>query len=171
MSVTEQLKQDRMDDARLLAIFCLVALAALLSGPFRSPSVAKAAIAVADGYLCVVLVLAALRTDHAPTFRNEYPWIARWFPRRAAGFLLIAFLLATVIFGFAGLYIGTDVFLADKSWLDAIYISFQTLGFSDFQPKAGHGQRVVIAQLASGVLLLIGAFPLLISRMSAFEST
>ena len=166
-----QLKQDRKDDGRLLTIFGLVTGIGILSGPLRSQLAALTAIVAVDGYLSVVLVLAALRTDHAPTFRESNPWIARWFPRRTAGFLLVIFLLASVVFGFAGFYIGSDVFCQDKSWLDAIYISFQTLGFSDFHPKGGHGQRVVIAELASGVLLLIGAFPLLVSRMSTLEST
>ena len=167
----EQLKQDRKDDGRLLVIFGFVTVIGILSGLLPSQLAAWTAIVAVDAYLSVVLVLAALRTDHAPTFRENYSWIARWFPRRTAGFLLIVLLLASVVFGFAGLYIGTNVFREDKSWLDAIYIGFQTLGFSDFQPKAGHGQRVVIAELASGVLLLIGAFPLVISRMSTFEST
>jgi len=174
LTPAEQLKQDRQDrkdDARLLVIFGVVTVIGILSGPLRCQLAALTAIVAVDGYLSVVLVLAALRTDHAPTFRESNPWIARWFPRRTAGFLLIIFLLASVVFGFAGFYIGSDVFRQDKSWLDAIYISFQTLGFSDFHPKAGHGQRVVIAELATGVLLLIGAFPLLMSRMSTLEST
>jgi len=167
----KQLQQDRKDDSRLLLILGVVTVIGIVSGPLRSQLAAWTAILAVDAYLSFVLVLAALRTDHAPTFRASYPWIARLFPRRTAGFFLIVFLLTSVVFGFAGLYIGSDVFCHDKSWLDAIYISFQTLGFSDFQPKAGYGQRVVIAELASGVLLLIGAFPLLMSRMSTFEST
>src|SRR6266850_4405373 len=165
MTSQKQLKQDRMDDGRLLLIFLLVASVAIVSAPLRCPMAAWVAILATDFYLFVVLVLAALRTDHGLAFKKSHPWVPRWFPRRTAGFFLILLLLASIVFGFAGLYVGPDVFQCEKGWLDAIYISFQTLGFSDFDPKAGYGQFVVIVNLASGVLLLIGAFPLLISRM------
>lgn len=171
MTDEEKLSQDQKDDARLLVIFLVVALAAVFAAPMQWPTVAEGAIAIADGYLFVVLVLAALRTDHGVDFKNRNLWVTAWFPRRTAGLFLIFLLLVTIVGGFASLYTGTQVFKTEKSWLDAVYISFQTLGFSDFGPEAGYGQRVVIAELASGVLLMIGAFPLLVSRMSTFESS
>ena len=61
------------------------------------------------------------------------------------------------------------VFAAGKDRLTAVYISLLTLGFSDFGQTHGYGQRVVIAQLVSGVVLLMGALPLLVSGMSIFR--
>jgi hypothetical protein len=55
--------------------------------------------------------------------------------------------------------------------LDALYISFFTLAFTDFSPKPGYGQFVVIGQLVSGGLYLFGAFPLLISRIATFRGS
>lgn len=36
--------------------------------------------------------------------------------------------------------------------------------------RHGYGQIIVLSQLVSGIVLLIGAFPLLISRLSTFDS-
>jgi len=44
------------------------------------------------------------------------------------------------------------------------------LGFSDFGPNEGYGQFVVITQLVSAIVLLMGVFPILISRLSSFDS-
>ena len=62
------------------------------------------------------------------------------------------------------------VFAAGKDRLTAVYISLLTLGFSDFGQTHGYGQRVVIAQLVSGIVLLMGALPLLVSGISIFVS-
>jgi hypothetical protein len=79
-------------------------------------------------------------------------------------------LFVAVISGFAGLYVGTAVFTPGKSPLDAIYISCFILGFTDYSPSPGYGQLVVIGQLASGVLLMVALFRLLISRISTFKN-
>jgi hypothetical protein len=54
--------------------------------------------------------------------------------------------------------------------LKFIYISFFTLGFTDYSPKPGYGQLVVVSQLVSGVLLLAALFPIHISRISTFKN-
>src|SRR2546429_6547990 len=118
LTPAEQLKQDRKDDTRLLVIFGIVTVIGILSGPLRCQLAALTAIVAVDAYLTVVLVLAALRTDHAPTFRQTHPWIARWFPRRTAGFLLIVLLLAAVVFGFARLFIRAPGSRPDKKLRD-----------------------------------------------------
>jgi hypothetical protein len=63
-----------------------------------------------------------------------------------------------------------EVFPSDKTPLDALYVSFFVMGFTDYSPKSGYGQLVVIAQLISGVLLLAALFPIHISRISTFKS-
>ena len=72
--------------------------------------------------------------------------------------------------GFAGLYVGAEVFPSGKTPLDALYISFFIMGFTDYSPAPGYGQLVVIAQLVSGVLLLAALFPIHISRISTFKN-
>jgi hypothetical protein len=74
------------------------------------------------------------------------------FPRRTAGLLVVTLLFVAVVSGFAGLYVGTEVFRSSRTPLDALYISSFTLAFTDYSPKPGYGQLVVLGQLVSGVL-------------------
>ena len=126
-------------------------------------------IVVSDLYLSIVLLLAALRSDDEG-FLDRHSWITFFFPLKTTGVLVVMLLFVAVIFGFAGLYVGTDIFTPGKTPLDAIYISCFILGFTDYSPRSGYGQLVVIAHLASGVLLLVALFPLLISRISTFKN-
>ena len=48
--------------------------------------------------------------------------------------------------------VGAEVFPSSKTPLNALYISFFIMGFTDYSPKPGYGQLLVIAQLVSGVL-------------------
>lgn len=150
-----------------LIIAGLLAAAAGISLGTQIRWIAWLVVVVVDAYLIAVLPLAARRAGDRG-FATRHAWIRYLFPGRATGVFFLLLTLAASVMGFAGLYVGADVFPCNKGWLDATYISLLTLGFSDFGPKAGYGQRVVIFQLASGVLLLIGAFPLLISRISTF---
>lgn len=125
-------------------------------------------IAVADLYLLSVLIVAAMLSDDAE-FAKRHSWLRFLLPQRSAGLLIIALLLFAIVSGFAGLYVGCDVFRSSKTPLDALYISYLTMGFCDFSPKPGYGQLVVITQLFSGGLLLVGAIPLLLSRISTFK--
>jgi len=90
--------------------------------------------------------------------------------RRTAGLFVAGLVMLSIVCGFAGLYVGAEVFQSSKTPVDALYISLLTLGFTDFSPKPGYGQFVVIGQLASGILYVLGAIPLLISRISTFRS-
>ena len=174
--------EDDKDDAMLLFLGFLVAIAAISSVAAQSRALGWLAILLADAYLGFILGCAAYRTDFdererssgalvRATFKDRHPSVVEFFPRRTAGVVLFAFLITSIVFGFAGLYIGTDVFATNTGWLDAVYISLQTLGFADFKPANEYGQLVVILQLLSGILLMVGAFPLLISRLSTFESS
>jgi len=48
--------------------------------------------------------------------------------------------------------VGAEVFPSGKTPLDALYISFFMMGFTNYSLKPGYGQPVVTAQLVSGVL-------------------
>ena len=156
-------------DIVLIVIFALVSAIGVASVFLGCRFLAWIVIAISDLYLSIVLLLAALRSDD-DGFLDRHSWITRFFPRKTAGILVIILLFLSVVSGFAGLYVGVEVFPSGKTPLDALYISFFTLGFTDYSPKPGYGQFVVLGQLVSGVLLLAALFPLHISRISTFQS-
>jgi hypothetical protein len=130
---------------------------------------AWAVIVSSDLYLSVVLLLAALQSDDE-RFLDRHSWMTRFLPRRrTAGLAVVVLLFLAVISGFGGLYVGTEVFASVKTPLDAFYISSFTLALTDYSPKPGYGQLVVLAQLVSSILLVVALFPLLISRISTFK--
>jgi hypothetical protein len=127
------------------------------------------AILISDSYLSLVLLFAAILSDDH-SFAARWPWITRLFPRRTAALFVVGLLLLSIVSGFAGLYVGTEVFSSNKTPGDALYLSLFTLAFTDYGPKPGYGQLVVVGQVASGILYLIAAIPLLISRIATFAS-
>ncbi|HCG03163.1 MAG TPA: hypothetical protein DEV93_21810 [Chloroflexi bacterium] len=157
------------EDAWLLGLALGAAIVGSLSTKTGWRLFAWAAVLSVDLYLLAVLVFAALQADDKE-FRKNNSWVTRWFPRRTAGVFVMFLLFVASVTGFGGLYVGSDVFPKSTSSLDSLYYSVLILGFSDFSPRAGYGQVVVLCQLMSGIVLLIGAFPLLISRLSTFGS-
>jgi hypothetical protein len=155
------------DDLVLLIFSFLASMAGFASVIACSRVLAWVSIAAADLYLVFVLIVAAILSDD-DGFAERQKWVRLLFPRRAAGLLIVALLMLAIVSGFAGLYVGTNVFPSSKTSLDALYISCFTMGFNDYSPTPGYGQLVVIVQLVSGILLLAGAFPLLLSRISTF---
>ena len=161
-------KETRTDLALIFIIF-LVSAAGVTSVFCGCRFLAWIAIVISDFYLFAVLLLAALRADD-DGFLDRHPWITGFFPRKAAGILVVILLFLAIVSGFAGLYVGVEVFPSGKTPLDALYISLFILGFTDYSPAPGYGQLVVIAQLVSGILLLAALFPINISRISTFKN-
>ena len=161
-------KETRTDLALIFIIF-LVSAAGVTSVFCGCRFLAWIAIVISDFYLFAVLLLAALRADD-DGFLDRRPWTTGFFPRKAAGILVVILLFLAIVSGFAGLYVGVEVFPSGKTPLDALYISFFILGFTDYSPAPGYGQLVVIAQLVSGILLLAALFPIHISRISTFKN-
>jgi hypothetical protein len=160
--------ETRRDIVLVLIIFLLSA-AGMISVFVSCQFLAWVVIATSDLYLFIVLLLAALLSDDEG-FLNRHSWMRGFLPRRrTAGLLVVTLLFAAVISGFAGLYVGREVFASVKTPLDALYISSFTLALTDYSPKAGYGQLVVLAQLVSSILLIVALFPLLISRISTFK--
>ena len=155
-------------DSLLALIFFCVSASGVASVVAGSRILAGIAIAISDLYLLLVLLFAALRSDDE-SFLDRHPWAANFFPRRTAALLLVVLLFTAVLLGFAGLYVGTEIFASTKTPLDAIYISVFTLALTDYSPKAGYGQLVVMSEVVNGVLLIVALFPLLISRISTFK--
>ena len=164
------MSEETRRDIVLIVIFAFVSAIGMASVFLGCRFLAWIVIAISDLYLSIVLLFAALRSDD-DGFLDRHSWITRFFPRKTAGILVIALLFLSVVSGFAGLYVGTEVFSSIKTPLDALYISFFTLGFTDYSPNPGYGQLVVVGQLASGVLLLAALFPLHISRISTFKNS
>jgi hypothetical protein len=55
--------------------------------------------------------------------------------------------------------------------LDALYFSavtFTTLGYGDFAPASSRARLLVLWELATGMLTLLGVFPLIVGRISDF---
>src|SRR6516165_10145850 len=156
-------------DFILIVILSLVSAMGMASVFWGCRFLAWTAIVVSDLYLFTVLLLAALRAED-DAFLHRHPWITHFFPRKTAGISVVALLFLAIVSGFAGLYVGAEVFSSGKTPLDAFYISFFVMGFTDYSPTPGYGQLVVIGQLISGVLLLAALFPIHISRISAFRS-
>jgi len=156
-------------DIVLILTFSLVSAIGMTSVFLGCQLLAWIVIVISDSYLFAVLLLAALRAED-DAFLDRHPWITHLFPRKTAGIPVAALLFVSLVSGFAGLYVGVDVFASSKTPLDALYISFFILGFTDYSPKPGYGQLVVIGQLISGVLLLAALFPMHISRISTFKS-
>ena len=163
------MSKETRKDIVLIVIFAFVSAIGMASVFLGCRFLAWIVIAISDLYLSIVLLFAALRSDD-DGFLDKHSWITRFFPRKTAGILVVTLLFLSVVSGFAGLYVGVEVFPSAKTPLDALYISFFTLGFNDYSPKPGYSQLVVIAQLVSGILLLAALFPIHISRISTFKN-
>jgi hypothetical protein len=156
-------------DLHLVFIIFLLSAAGMASVFRGYRLLAWVVVASSDFYLSIVLLLAALLSDDED-FLKRHRWMTAFLPgTRTAGLLVVMLLIVAVISGFAGLYIGTEVFSSIKTPLDALYISSFTLALTDYSPKPGYGQLVVLAQLVSSILLVVALFPLLISRISTFK--
>ena len=163
------MSKDARKDIVLIVIFSLVSATGMASVFLGYRLLAWIVIGISDLYLFIVLLLAAHRAED-DGFLDRHPWVTGVFPRKPAGILVVTLLFLAIVSGFAGLYVGTEVFPSDKTPLDALYVSFFVMGFTDYSPKSGYGQLVVIAQLISGVLLLAALFPIHFSRISTFNS-
>ena len=119
------------------------------------------------------------------------------FPARAWTLLQVQFLLVVAIFGFANMYIknggiryqgaptivgqadhtadGSSSSRADPGPLanriDALYysaVTLTTVGYGDFTPTSSAARLLVIWQLGTAMLMLLGVFPLIVGRISDF---
>ena len=156
-------------DFVLLAILSIAAALGMKSVFAACRPLAWIAIVISDSYLALVLLFAAILSDDGAVATRR-AWIAGFFPKRATALFVVALLLLSIVSGFAGLYVGAEVFQSSKTSVDALSISLFTMGFTDYSPEPGYGQFIVIGQLVSAILYLAGAFPLLISRISTFRS-
>lgn len=128
-------------------------------------------------YMGLILIFAAVRSDG---LQNNHSYVApsfmRWvFPTRLVGIGVFFILAYALVKAFAALYLQletTEHFNTSiASPEDATYFSLvtiTTLGYGDFHPVSESARSAVVFQVSSGLLLLFGVFPLLISRISGF---
>lgn len=119
------------------------------------------------------------------------------FPGPTWTLLQVQFLLVIVIFGFANMYIKTGdiryqgasptVEQSDRkaaaselpqaapprslNRVDALYFSavtLSTVGYGDFAPTSSKARLLVLWELGTGMLMLLGVFPLIVGRISDF---
>jgi len=148
---------------------------------------------VIDLYLAVILFEAARRSElhneKASEMLNNTPAELAGalriisegrrfkFPSLTCSLLQILFILIAVVSGFAAMYIqsgeitnSTSGVLAGR--IDGLYFSMvtmTTLGYGDFAPTCSWGRILVIWQLITGFLLLLGIFPLVVARLSTYK--
>jgi hypothetical protein len=132
-------------------------------------------ILVTDLYIGAMLWKAACVSQKVSNAKKMFPEL----PFRTTGLVMLLMLAIALISAFAGLYIETNSVYSSTSPteylrnpIDAIYFSavtITTLGYGDFLPHGSLARMFVVGELASGVLFLIGAIPLLISRMGELD--
>jgi hypothetical protein len=137
-----------------------------------------ASIICIDIYLLAVLFSAAAKSDNKlekESTREKFT--SALIPEKRLGLFIFSKLLATLIFGFANLYLGLQNGVKTgtsylTSFYDSVYFSMVTIstaGFGDFVPVTDTAKGFVMWEIASGVLLVAGGFGLLISRLSNFD--
>lgn len=103
-----------------------------------------------------------------------------YLPTRTTALIVLPVLLGALIAAFGGLYLSTLGGIVDgqspaqplAGHLDALYFSFvtiTTLGYGDFHPVSAAAKWMVMGELVSGILILVGAVPLLIARLTTWQ--
>jgi hypothetical protein len=143
--------------------FCVLGLISLNC---RIPCLAVATAIGVDAFLIILLIEISLRKGIDQPF---------WFElaHRAYFVLIFAFLLSALVCSFGMLYLNSgDIYKGTEPLtkpVDAAYFSMvtiMTLGYGDFVPHCTHGRWLVMAELGSGVLLLLLIVPALASRLA-----
>lgn len=150
---------------------------------------------VIDLYLVAILIEAARRIDLCNAMAAEMQKLNKdqaeitkalktiaegrclRFPSHSWSMLQILFVLIAVVSGFAAMYIQSGGIANTekevlKCWIDGVYFSMvtiTTLGYGDFAPTCSQGRLLVIWQLCTGFLLLLGIFPLVVARLSEYK--
>ena len=167
---------NRLKEGSGLFVYSAAALAAGIVSLFPDfHCFAWIAILASDLYLMFLLYVAAARVDyeniHERTdYTSVYPCSEYLFPNLRFGLFIFLLFFMAIVFGFASLYVGTNVFCEPKTWFDAFYTSLFIMGFDNPAQISEYGKGIVIAQFFSSILLLVGVFPLLISRIAGYKS-
>jgi hypothetical protein len=128
-----------------------------------------AVIVIVDGYIVRLLWIAACVSQG---MEETWPRL----PHRTTALALLVMNAPALILSFAGLYIETNAVTAGSKVLhtiaDGIYFStvtITTLGYGDFTPQDPLAKYIVVFELASGILLLVTALPLVVARLNRLD--
>jgi hypothetical protein len=132
-----------------------------------------AAVGIADGYILLLLFIAALRSNTTYNVSSRFSdvFYFLFMPSRFAALLIVPGLFMAVWFGFAGLYVNSGILLGNLDMLDTPReaLMFSLGGFASY----GEGdlltplaEYLAIAQFTSGILILVCIFALLVNRLS-----
>jgi len=131
-------------------------------------------VALTDGYIASILWIVAVASQQR--YQGTKGGLREWLPHPTTAFVMLPTLALALMTAFAELYIETAGVQSSTQRLetrsDALYFSavtITTLGYGDFAPRSGSAKFFVVVELSSGILLLVGAVPLLISRMANFD--
>jgi hypothetical protein len=165
----------------------LIGMAALLKA---SAVMGLVAVVIADAFVLSLLRCCGIastpqlsRRPFGRAVRNttRERWeVFPYLPTRASALILLPVLLGALIAAFGGLYLSTKGGVLDgqspaaplMGRLDAFYFSFvtiTTLGYGDFHPVSPLAKWIVMGELVSGILMLVGAVPLLIARLTTWQ--
>lgn len=169
--------------ARLAVIALIGVLTSGSSLVWDKPLLGGLGVLLAFAYTASLLFAAAYRSDvknKSLKPRNQNGAAAEWssdvldfaFPTRTAGIIVIFLLLATIVSGFAGMYLHADI-MVDGHRLtnvgEALYFSFatfSTLGHWDYALCGASAHILVALEVLGGMLLLILLFALLVARLA-----
>jgi len=115
---------------------------------------------VTDGYLALLLWCCACMSAEVP----QQPWPG--LPERRPAILVLLFALVALVTGFGSLYLLTRPL---ASPLQAAFVSFMNIAGFAYSYERDYGwldKAVQAAQLSSGILLLLCALPILVSRFA-----
>jgi hypothetical protein len=170
----------------LTAALFLLGVAALLKA---SAVMGLIAVVIADAFVLSLLRCCGIastpqlsRQPFGRAVRNTVRerWeVFPYLPTRTTALILLPVLLGALIAAFGGLYLSTIGGVLDGQApteplgrLDALYFSFvtmTTLGYGDFHPVSAAAKWMVMGELGSGILMLVGAVPLLIARLTTWQ--
>ncbi|MDX1956401.1 MAG: ion channel [Chitinophagaceae bacterium] len=114
--------------------------------------------------------IAAVVSDGKSWFKGD---AVNYLPTRVEGFVIFAFLLFAAAFLFADIYLThTDGFKDPlQGELDALYYSFMTIstmGVEGIAPQTSELKRWVMFEVITSLNFFLGAFALLVSRITNF---
>jgi ion channel len=161
----------------LFVLAVLVAILATVSVSNKVTWLAYMSLGGVNFYLACVLVFAAIRSDGLQGSSSyEPPTFMKWFfPTRLVGLIMFPLFAYILVTAFAALYLQLGTIEHFNCPIETVakakyfsLVTITTLGYGEIHPVSETARNLVLLQLSSGLLLLFGVFPLLISRISGF---
>lgn len=174
-------------DKIFIGTSALLAAASALALFLRLPWIVPALLIVAvDLYLICVFVECAMRSTEHNAWRQV--WMP--LPHRVWALVLLFLLIVTVVTSFAALFLASqevrhllrdvhemrqerfsDVLSDPHEALYFSMVTITTLGYGDFAPAGRVARWIIVWELATGLLTLVLAFPLVSTRATTSDIT